>query len=117
VGSGSGTGSNQSVLAVLNPVYKFLLTDDSPRATIPLVHIMTRAASTKQQQRTTNLGRVLKSWRMIKDLSLRDAGARIGVSYSTLLRIEMGHEPDFGTMLRILCWMAESETVETGAVS
>ena len=71
---------------------------------------MTRSASVKHRNiSTTNLGRVLKCWRLISDLTLRDAGKRLGIGYSTLLRIEMGHAPDMHTLLRILNWMDSKE--------
>lgn len=70
---------------------------------------MTRSASTKQDIRTTNLGRVLKSWRMLKDLPMREAGQQIGLSASTLCRIETGFLPDFDTMMTILNWLSRKE--------
>lgn len=51
------------------------------------------------------LARLLKSWRAVADLSIRDAAKEIGVSTPTLSRIERGEEMNGQTLAKILTWM------------
>jgi transcriptional regulator with XRE-family HTH domain len=70
---------------------------------------MSRSSSTKHRDTpTTNLGHVLKRWRLIDDLGMREAAAKIGISAATLCRLEIGHVPDFRTMMTILNWFAQA---------
>jgi transcriptional regulator with XRE-family HTH domain len=71
---------------------------------------MSRAASKKRIVHRNNLGCVLRCWRLMKDLGLRDAAKQIGIGGATLMRIEQGREPDFRTVMRILKWLERSET-------
>ena len=45
------------------------------------------------------LARLLKSWRAVTDLSIREAAAEIGISTPTLSRIERGEEMNGDTHL------------------
>lgn len=53
-----------------------------------------------------NLGKVLKTYRLHNEISLRELGLIIGVSSSTLSRIENGNfKPDLVTFNKIINWL------------
>ena len=52
----------------------------------------------------TNLGEVLRKWRVMKELSLREAAPMIGLNHATLFRIEEGRAMDAATMLKLWSW-------------
>ena len=57
-----------------------------------------------------NLGDVLKKWRLMSQLGQRGAAYRIGISASTLCRIENGDtRPDAEAFLKILAWLITPE--------
>jgi transcriptional regulator with XRE-family HTH domain len=60
----------------------------------------------------TNLGDALKKWRLMSQLEQRGAARQIGISASTLCRLEKGEvKPDADTFLKILRWLiSPSET-------
>lgn len=60
---------------------------------------------TRHGKATTRLGRMMKCYRMVDDLSLRDLAKQIGTSAATVLRIEQGYEVDQRTFLRVVNWM------------
>jgi transcriptional regulator with XRE-family HTH domain len=51
------------------------------------------------------IGEVLRSWRRIKDVGVREAGQQIGVSHGTISRIERGEQIDAATMMKLLNWL------------
>jgi transcriptional regulator with XRE-family HTH domain len=51
------------------------------------------------------LGDVLKKWRQMSDLTVRQAAKEIGITFPTLSRIEKGISMDGTTLAKILCWM------------
>lgn len=51
------------------------------------------------------LGEVLKKWRVMRDQTLREVAAEIGVSAPTLLRIEAGRVPDGHSLALILAFL------------
>jgi transcriptional regulator with XRE-family HTH domain len=53
----------------------------------------------------TNLGRILRAYRLLGELEQRTLAKRIGISASTLCRLEMGHQPDATIMLHVWTWM------------
>lgn len=55
------------------------------------------------------LGEMLLSYRQKKDINARDLAKEIGMSASTLCRIERGNNPDVDTYLKILNWMNRDE--------
>lgn len=57
----------------------------------------------------TNLGAVLRAWRLWNELDLRQAGKRIGVSAPTWMRMERGHYPDLENFRRLLNWLCAPE--------
>ena len=52
------------------------------------------------------LGIVLKKYRLMMELDLRTLSKDIGIGASTLMRIEMGHDPDYRTFKKILDWLS-----------
>lgn len=52
-----------------------------------------------------NLAAVLKQWRWASKLTLRDAAKQIGVSHTTLLRIENGQAADSKNLSAVLRWL------------
>jgi transcriptional regulator with XRE-family HTH domain len=51
------------------------------------------------------LGDILRKWRLMSDLTVRDAAKEIGISSPTLSRIEQGISMDGTTLAKILRWM------------
>ncbi len=51
------------------------------------------------------LADVLKKWRRMTDLTVRDAAGQIGISVSTLSRIENGELMDGRTLAKIFTWL------------
>lgn len=52
------------------------------------------------------LADVVKRWRLMRDLSLRQAASEIGVSAATLMRFEQGrNKPDGDTLSTVLRWL------------
>ena len=58
-----------------------------------------------EKKPNTNLGMVLKKWRLMNDLSIRDAARRVGISHPTYARIEWGYAMDAKTMMVVLNWL------------
>jgi transcriptional regulator with XRE-family HTH domain len=61
-----------------------------------------------QETGLRDLGGRVAARRKKLGLSLRDAGAEIGVSFNTLARVEKGHQPDLENLRRLLAWIGES---------
>lgn len=59
----------------------------------------------------TNLGEVIRCWRLIHQVTLRDLALIIGMSPSTLMRLEHGRSIDADTYLKILNWLAKRPIV------
>jgi transcriptional regulator with XRE-family HTH domain len=55
------------------------------------------------------LGKVLRKYRVISELTLRDVGKEIGIGAATLMRIEQGRVPDGDTLAKILVWLFKKE--------
>ena len=51
------------------------------------------------------LGNILKKWRIIEQITIREAGKQMGISAATLSRIENGETMDGATLAKILSWM------------
>lgn len=51
------------------------------------------------------LGIVLRKWRTMEERQMRDVAKEIGVSASTLCRLEAGKDTDAQTLMRILNWL------------
>jgi transcriptional regulator with XRE-family HTH domain len=52
------------------------------------------------------LGKVIKKYRLMVEQSLRETSKEIGIGPATLMRIEMGHDPDYQTFKKILDWLS-----------
>jgi transcriptional regulator with XRE-family HTH domain len=53
------------------------------------------------------LGLVLRKWRVVSELTLREVAGEIGIGYATLLRIEQGEDVDGRTLIRVAAWLTE----------
>lgn len=53
------------------------------------------------------VGTMIRCWRRIEDIGIRDAARQIGVSHGTLSRIERGDQMDAYTMMKLLRWLFE----------
>ncbi len=51
------------------------------------------------------IGEVLKEWRYGERMGIREAAGVIGISHSTLSRIENGKPMDGDTLAKILTWL------------
>jgi len=51
------------------------------------------------------LGEVLRKWRVMADLGIREVAADMGISAATLSRIERGESMDGRTLGRIWSWL------------
>jgi transcriptional regulator with XRE-family HTH domain len=51
------------------------------------------------------LGKVIRTYRVVNELALRDLGKQIGIGAATLMRLEQGREPDGSTLAKVLAWM------------
>ncbi len=54
-----------------------------------------------------NIGEALKGWRAIQvpSVGVRDLAKQIGISPTTLCKVENGHHPDDKTLMRIWGWL------------
>lgn len=62
-----------------------------------------RVSATKGSARP--FGDMFRAYRFHRGLTVRELAKEIGTSSATLCRMEMGKDPDVGTMLRVLAWM------------
>ena len=53
------------------------------------------------------LGKVIRTYRVVNELSLRALGQEIGISAATLMRIEQGLDPDGPTLVKVQAWLAQ----------
>jgi len=51
------------------------------------------------------IGTILKAWRVHNKVSLRNAANSMGISHSTLHRVENDRPVDAETMLRLINWL------------
>ena len=59
---------------------------------------------------------LITNWRFIKKYSLRDAAEEMGLSSSSLARIEKGKVPDGETLIKLVNWLF-GETHETSTTN
>lgn len=59
------------------------------------------------QHKLIRLGEIMLLWRQSKGLNVREAGAIIGMSFTTLNRLERGENPDGRTLAKILRFLLE----------
>ena len=62
---------------------------------------------------------LITNWRFIKKYSLRDAADEMGLSPSSLLRIEKGKVPDGETLIKLVNWLfgTEAEIAQTSTTN
>lgn len=60
------------------------------------------------------IGEVIRCYRRIKDVGIRETSAEIGVSHGTLSRIERGDQMDAYTMMKLMRWLFEAENGSKG---
>jgi transcriptional regulator with XRE-family HTH domain len=58
------------------------------------------------------LGDVLRKWRLMSEIDQRTIAAAIGVSFSTLCRIERGKAPDAYSLVKIINWLTSEPSAE-----
>ena len=51
------------------------------------------------------LSEVLRKWRALREITLRELAAEFGISAPTLSRIEHGRQCDAETLVKILVWL------------
>ena len=56
------------------------------------------------------IGEVLRRWRRVSDIGLREAARDIGVSHGTLSRVERGEEMSGDTLAKVLAWLFKDST-------
>lgn len=54
------------------------------------------------------LGNIIRKWRIHEEKGIREVSESIGISASTLSRVERGEMPDATTLKRIICWLLEA---------
>ena len=59
------------------------------------------------------LGDILRKWRIMEERGTREVALDIGVSASTLNRLERGETPDGETLKRVICWLLEHDSKAT----
>ncbi len=62
--------------------------------------------------RRTHLGKMLRLYRMVRNLTLRDMAPQVGISHATLMRIETGQAIDAETLLKLWTWMLSAAPKE-----
>lgn len=51
------------------------------------------------------LGEVIRKWRKMSDVGIRDISSEIGISHGTLSRIERGEPMEGETLAKVLHWL------------
>ena len=55
------------------------------------------------------IGKVLRSYRVLREIGVRDLGKEIGVSAATISRIEQGKPCDGRTFVKIFNWLFKEQ--------
>ena len=58
---------------------------------------------------TNNLSVILRKWRLINELTVRELAHDIGFSLATLRRIEEGREMTASTLMKIFNWLCKEQ--------
>lgn len=53
------------------------------------------------------IGELIRLWRNVENIGVRDLGKEIGVSAATISRIESSKSVDCRTMLKLIFWLFE----------
>ncbi len=62
--------------------------------------------------RKTRLGEMLRLYRTVRGVSLRQLAPQIGTSPATLMRIETGQAMDADTLLKLWTWLLAEDRVD-----
>lgn len=54
----------------------------------------------------TNLGRCLRAYRLLNEVTIRQLAKELGLSTATAMRIEHGYAMDGVNLLKVFNWMA-----------
>lgn len=57
------------------------------------------------------LGQVVKKWRLMSELDLREAAKQMHIGHTTLLRLENGKMPDAKTLITLIHWLLTTDEV------
>jgi transcriptional regulator with XRE-family HTH domain len=57
----------------------------------------------------TRLGEMLRLYRTVRGLTLRETAPHVGISHATLMRIETGQGFDADTLLKLWTWLMRAE--------
>ena len=60
------------------------------------------------------IGTVLKKYRLMQDINVRDLSAEISLSAASLTRIEAGHSVDATTLVKLINWLCANEEKKDG---
>ena len=55
------------------------------------------------------LGKVIRYWRKMSDIGIREAAQQIGISHGTLSRVERGEAMEGETLAKVLGWLMAKE--------
>lgn len=66
---------------------------------------MTRHATLKSRIQPNHLGEMVRLFRTVNQITLRDMAVSIGISHPTLMRIEHGQSFDADTLIKIWTWL------------
>jgi len=61
----------------------------------------------QRKRHTGRLADVLRLYRLWKDVGMRDLATEIGVSASTICRLERGEVADWPTMWKLMKWLLD----------
>lgn len=53
------------------------------------------------------LGKVIRTYRLMQELTLRELGKEIGIGAATLMRLEQGRDPDGATLAKVWTWATQ----------
>ena len=51
------------------------------------------------------IGELIRLYRSVENINIRDMGSELGISAATLSRLERGYEVDQKTMLKLINWL------------
>ena len=57
-----------------------------------------------------NLGHVLKKFRAMQELTVRQLAAQIGIPFNTLSRVENGENVDSQNLMKIFNWLVAAQS-------
>lgn len=61
------------------------------------------------------LGPVIRRWRKMEERDLREVAEEIGITPSTLSRLESGQTPNGETLSAVVCWLIRNDTAPSAS--